>query len=311
MLNERCDDSFPDVIRIEASGLCNFRCRHCPTGLIANNRANLTRENFLKIIDQFSAKNFIPRVVVLYHGGEPLINKNLEDFIRLLKEYGVKKTVITTNGSLLTEVRSRRLIEAGLDELKVSFDGESAKENDYIRKNGKFSNNAKNVKSFLKIRGELKRKNPTVKLCNVRICNKATLDELNQKGKFLFTQLPEYLTKYYHDELSEVETQSYPAMVWPGYNNCKNIKIVKYLREKPAFCSNLFETTTIMANGDVVPCCYDLAGEVVFGNVFTTNLFDIWENRGFMAFRQNFKNKKYPSLCNKCAVLTPRYLCRG
>jgi len=35
-------DSFPDVIRIEVAGKCNFKCIHCPTGIQTNNRPLLT-----------------------------------------------------------------------------------------------------------------------------------------------------------------------------------------------------------------------------------------------------------------------------
>ena len=40
-------DDFPDVVRIESSGACNFRCVHCPTGIEPNGRRQLSRENFL------------------------------------------------------------------------------------------------------------------------------------------------------------------------------------------------------------------------------------------------------------------------
>ena len=76
---------FPDVVRIEASGACNFRCIHCPTGIQPNGRKQLSKESFYFILEQFIKKNFIPRVVVLYHGGEPLLNKDLEHFIGVLK----------------------------------------------------------------------------------------------------------------------------------------------------------------------------------------------------------------------------------
>lgn len=112
----KTQNTFPDVLRIETSGKCNFKCIHCPTGEQPNNRPVLSKENFDLIVSQLSSNGFVPRVVVLYHGGEPLLNKELSYFIRVLKEAGVTKTAITTNGSLLNEKRSRELIQAGLDE---------------------------------------------------------------------------------------------------------------------------------------------------------------------------------------------------
>ena len=88
-------DDFPDVLRIESSGKCNFKCIHCPTGTQPNNRPVLSEESFGVIVDQFTSNRFIPRVVVLYHGGESLLNKKLSHFIHIVKSIGVKKTVIT------------------------------------------------------------------------------------------------------------------------------------------------------------------------------------------------------------------------
>ncbi len=301
---------FPDVIRIESSGRCNFRCIHCPTGTVPNKRPVLTREKYHLILDQFAANHFIPRVVVLYHGGESLLNVDLEYFIVTLKRLGVKKTVITTNGSMLTEARSTNIIEAGLDCLKVSFDGSSPEENDLIRQNGKFTRDVENVKTLLRIRKRLGRKNPDVIISNIRICDKTILDRLNERGNFVFPRPPEYLTKYFLDELPSVEFQSYPAMVWPGYTELRDFQVVTYPSEKPRYCGSLFETTTILSNGDVVPCCYDLQGEEVFGNVFKTDVFSIWRGEMYESFRENFRNCKYSAICDKCNVVSPRYLCK-
>jgi radical SAM protein with 4Fe4S-binding SPASM domain len=301
---------FPDVIRIETSGICNFHCIHCPTGAVPNNRQILTRMKFHSILDQFAANNFVPRVVVLYHGGEPLLNKGLEHFVGTLKKLGVKKTVLTTNASLLSRARAKDIIKSGLDLLKVSFDGESPEENDRIRRNGKFSRDAANVKALLKIRKALKHKNPLVIICNSRICDKATLDNLNKSKNLLFSQPPAYLVDYFRNELKEIKFQSMPTIVWPGYIKTEDFKIVTYDNEKPKYCGSLFETITILSNGDVVPCCYDLRGEEVFGNVFENSIFDIWRSEKYAAFRSDFKKGLYSKLCAGCNFVAPRYLCK-
>jgi len=110
------NDRFPDVVRIESSGSCNFRCKHCcnsqkaiKRGILSyelflhlmkqfkvNNKAIkrgiLSYELFFHLMKQFKVNNFIPRVMVFYHGGEPLLNKNIYDFIKFAKEYGVSHT---------------------------------------------------------------------------------------------------------------------------------------------------------------------------------------------------------------------------
>ena len=112
-------------------------------------RGNIPSSVFNTLLEQFNEHNFIPRVVVFYHGGEPLRNKELPAMISVFKNLGVKKTVITTNTSLLNKEVALQLQDAGLDELKVSYDGCSPEENNEIRKNANFEINSKNLISFL------------------------------------------------------------------------------------------------------------------------------------------------------------------
>jgi len=304
------NDIFPDVVRIEASGLCNFKCIHCPTGIQPNGRQVLDEKKFSIIMEQFIANNFIPRVVVLYHGGEPLLNKYLGQYIRLLKNMGVAKTVITTNSSLLSKEKAAELILAGLDELKVSFDGESANENNSIRKNGDFYSNADNVKSLCKIRKILGRKNPTIIIYNTRICDKITLNTLNKSRRFIFQEAPQYITDYFKNECKEIEFKSLPAMVWPGFQQFGKLETVCFPSESPQYCGSLFETFTILVDGKVVPCCYDLRGEIKLGNIFEKNMFDIWNSPEYIEMREDFKKQKYRQFCHRCRVVKPIYLCK-
>lgn len=301
---------FPDVLRIETVGKCNFECIHCPTGTKPNNRGLLSVNNFHFIVEQLTTNGIIPRVVVLYHAGEPLLNKKLPYFIRELKKIGVENTVITTNASLLDEKRSIELIEAGLDEIEVSFDGQNASENNYIREKGDFYHDAENLRVFCKLRKELGKSNPKITVSNVQICTKETL-ESNRNGSVRpISNVPEYLTEFFNDELDEIEFKSFPAMVWPGYEKLGYYDVIYYDEAKPKYCTSLFETTTILSNGNVVMCCYDLPGELVLGNVFKNTILEIWNSIKCSTIRDNFRKQQYGTVCEKCNVVSPRYLCK-
>lgn len=59
--------------------------------------------------------------VVMFAGlGEPLLNINLEHYIKQLKERKISPCVIT-NGILLTPERQLKLIDAGVDQLQISY----------------------------------------------------------------------------------------------------------------------------------------------------------------------------------------------
>ena len=298
-------DTLPDVIRIEAVGLCNFNCQHCPTGISPNKRALLSKDKFHEIIDGFKKINFLPRVVVCYHGGEPLLNKNLSYFIKYLKDWGVKKTVITTNASLLTEQTSKNLIEAGIDQVKVSFDGENAEENNFTRLKANFYENAENLKNFCKIYKKISKHKIDIAVSNTIITKEENL-EIMFKNK-QYKNSPKFLTDFFKDEMDVMNIVTFPALIWPNLN--KNDFLHKaFPSEKPSYCSLLFETFTILSNGNVVTCCYDLKGEIIHGNIFKESILDVWQSKKFQKFRDDFRIRKYNSLCESCNVVNPRYM---
>lgn len=131
-----------------------------------------------------------------------------------------------------------------------------------------------------------------------------------QEDRFSLQGVPAYLLDFFKYYLDEVKFKSFPAMVWPGFEDFNGLEAVYFTAKTPDYCGALFETLTICSNGNVVPCCYDIKGEIIFGNVFETNVFHIWNCEKFNDFRANFKGHKYHSLCNKCNVVSPRYLCK-
>ena len=145
---------------------------------------------------------------------------------------------------------------------------------------------------------------------NVRICDKDTLVKLNREGQSSFPDIPQYLADYFKDESEDIEFQSFPAMIWPGYEKFGQFKPLLFPAKKPNYCGPLFETYTILANGDVVPCCYDLKGEVVFGNMFSEDMFAIWHGQKYTGFRDRFRKQHYDSFCLKCNLVVPQFLCK-
>ena len=98
---------------------------------------------FCSIVDQ------IPNLsrAVLHGVGEPMLVKNLPRMVRYLKDRGTY-VLFNTNGTVLNEKNGRALIEAGLDELRVSFDAANAKSYKAIRGKNYFNRILRNVRAF-------------------------------------------------------------------------------------------------------------------------------------------------------------------
>ncbi|NCC60633.1 MAG: radical SAM protein [Verrucomicrobiae bacterium] len=294
----------PDVARIETSGICNFECIHCPNKEIHTHRPILTNNLFSSIIQQFFEIKYIPRVAVLYHGGEPLLNKNIFDYIKILKNLGTKKTVITTNASLLDTECAEKLLKSGLDEIKISFDGKTPEENNFIRKNANFFKDAQNVINLIKLQKKIKT-HTSIIISNVLILHK---DEAKEEILTKKHETPDYLKNYFREYTNNIQYQTFLAMKWPGLTNAEHLNVIKVKRTSKAQCPALFETFTILSNGDVAACCYDIKGEKTFGNIYTNNITDIYYGEKFSTFRSDFINQKFNKLCLNCTKVNPAYL---
>src|SRR5213592_2391697 len=113
----------PVCIYLETTNRCNLLCTTCPrTYEELEPPADMSWQLFTSIVDQVSD---LARAVL--HGvGEPMLVKNLSRMVRYLKDRGTY-VLFNTNGTVLNQKNGRALIDAGLDELRVSLDAANAK----------------------------------------------------------------------------------------------------------------------------------------------------------------------------------------
>ena len=114
-------------LRISVTDRCNFRCTYCmPKELFGANYRFMPRSELLSFeeitrLAEIFAAHGVRKIRLT--GGEPLLRQGLEDLIRMLSAVaGIEDLTLTTNGSLLTLDRARRLRAAGLERLTVSLD---------------------------------------------------------------------------------------------------------------------------------------------------------------------------------------------
>lgn len=268
---------FPEVVRIEPAGLCNLKCTHCPIGVEGGHRRILKLEEFIRCFDALPS---VPRVMVFYHGGEPLLNKDLEYMILYAKNRGVQHTVFNSNVALLTAKRGVTLGMAGLDEMRVSFDGDSPEENDRIRVGSHFAEHAAVVRQVAE--GCLRPKKMVI--YNAR----RGTDEPAPYLREFFAGAPVVFRGEQIREWARMGAASDPPT------------------SQVFFCSNLFDTFTILSDGSVVMCCEDLQAEDIVGNVNQDSPLAIWER--MEERRQGFERRQYPELCQSCWVVTGRFV---
>jgi cyclic pyranopterin phosphate synthase len=110
------------AVRISVTDRCNLRCRYCmPEDEYSwlPRAALLSFEEITRLVRVF-AQAGVDKFRLT--GGEPLLRRDLDQCIAMIKPVsGVREVALTTNGLLLAAT-ARRLKDAGLDRITVSLD---------------------------------------------------------------------------------------------------------------------------------------------------------------------------------------------
>jgi radical SAM protein with 4Fe4S-binding SPASM domain len=93
------------------------------------------------------ARFFVP--VLLFSGGEPLLRKDLFELNVLAKKIGLR-TVLSTNGTLLTDEVARRIKDSGFDYVGVSLDGIGVNNDRFRGKNGAYASSLSGIRNLIK-----------------------------------------------------------------------------------------------------------------------------------------------------------------
>ena len=302
---ERHRHPFPRVIRIEPAGVCNLACSHCPTGTVSMERGIMRDHIFDHILQSMRNNMDAIKVVVLYHGGEPLLHKGFADMVRRVKALGVPLIKTVSNGMIMTEKILTDIVECGLDVIEFSLDGDSSRENDFIRRECEYSTVVGNVKRLLDYRQRRNSHSPQIYLSSTRFLTKASGDSEGQDPN-----PPEHLIKEFGRPSAEgiAGFKCAWAMRWPHMEVLEDLYEVYQdpSRHEPNnFCDHVVNTMTVRWNGDVVACCYDLTSRYVLGNVKDDDLAVIWNNERYLHLRQSIDELNFIPLCANCNVVKP------
>lgn len=137
-------------VYIEPTDMCNLDCAMCIRSGWEEPLGRMSQTTFDHILTSLGQMDPLP--TVFFGGlGEPLFHPKTIEWVAAAKALGARVELIT-NGTTLTENRSRQLVESGLDVLWVSIDGASSQSYSDLRLGAELPTVIENLSRLRKMR---------------------------------------------------------------------------------------------------------------------------------------------------------------
>jgi radical SAM protein with 4Fe4S-binding SPASM domain len=290
----------------------------------------MSLKNLIMIADQLPG---LERAVL--HGiGEPLLNSELPGIIRYLTSRNVT-VLFNSNGILLGERIQQELINACLDELRISLDAASPNGYKAIRNSDKFDLIVSNLHVFVKRLAYLKLSKPKVSIWFlgnkesiaelpdlIQLAASIGVSEVHLQRLVYFMDAegyglarPEKTLSGSDERVLEVIQKSNDlasqlgiCFSASGLSDPVSSVQQRSIDQSPwKKCYRPSEVIYITANGNVLPCCispFSTADyeSLILGNVFETSVSEVWFGPKYQAFRKQHRTNSPPKCCQGCGV---------
>jgi len=135
---------------VETTAKCNLYCPMCPRETHKQPKEDMPDEVFERLVQGAQRTGEHMMLIGL---GEPLMDNEIFDRIEYCDRHGIA-TLLSTNGVLLDEKASEKLLNSKLEHITLSFDGSSKETFEHYRKGAKFERVRDNFVRFARMKHE-------------------------------------------------------------------------------------------------------------------------------------------------------------
>lgn len=286
----------PFSLTIDPCNMCNFSCQFCPTSdkellnKVGRKSGVMSKELFFKIIDDSTHFKKRFKKIFFHKDGEPLLNKDLPEMIKYAKEKNVAEEYwITTNGSMLNEELSLKLIDSGLDLIRISVEAVSNVGYKSISKiDFDYNKLIKNVEFLYKNRNKCR---IYAKILDWGLDDKEKEKFINDFKDITTEVSIDNLSGWTYSELKDFTLGQQPE------KSSDNEELIN-----KEVCPYPFYNMVINYDGTVSMCCCDWSHNTIVGDATIENLYDIWKGEKIFEFRKmHLEKQRHQNLaCKTC-----------
>lgn len=276
----------PLHVDIELSDGCNLRCKMCKHGMgMPQSGGQMSLETARAIIQECAEIGV--KAIKFNWRGEPTLNRNLPDCIRLAKTSGILEVSINTNGlppksnqNCLTDC-----CEAGIDRIIFSVDGFSKATYEAIRIGSHYEQVLANIQAVVDWKKQQAQPKPLLRIQMVRTTANAH-------------EVPDFI-RHWSTLMDDVRISD---VMNRGQGNAMGMgdQITTGRRR----CPQPFQRLTIGRDGRISPCCSDWDQTYVLGRYPDNRLLESWNCEKMQHLRQIQRNTEHSalSICRDCYV---------
>lgn len=288
----------PFMMMIEPTNICNLRCPLCITGssLMTREDGMMPLENFKQILDE-SGKYLVH--LTLWSQGEPFVNRQFTEMVKLAKERGIK-TMTSTNGHFLTE-NAENIVRSGLDVLIVAVDGASQETYEKYRVNGKFDKVYGGIRTVAEAKKKSRSSTPEIEIQFIVMKHN---EHETEKIRSLAIECGAQVVSF---KTAQVYTEAQAEEFLPTQEKYRRYELdpsgkIKTKLKEINFCRWILLCPVVNWDGTVSPCCFDKNAEYPLGNVFKDGMKKIWKSKAYADFRNRvFAKRKEIPICTNCS----------
>ncbi len=296
----------PTWVQIETTNRCNFSCEMCPRNLLQLPDADMDRDTFEFVLSRLGLQP--GSLITLFGLGEPLIHPDIFWMVRQVRERGLVAG-FTTNGVLMTKKKQKRILDSGLEYLRISIDDDGL--GDAADKLHSASIKVmERSEELVRLRGDAQE--PEI-LWNVvastysapsipGLITKAAAVGID--GVNIINLVPRF------SNLAPLPEDRRVALFqeWHTMGQKKGVRIQSTFGDRFGLarffygggheCPQLLNYAYVTMDGKISPCCH--LPRVIFGDLREQTLDKIWHGEKFRRFRKQYRTMP---TCKDCRLL--------
>lgn len=273
--------SAPMTVTWEITAACNIACVHCLSASGRRRPGELKKEQALALVDELADMQVFQ---IHFGGGEPFIYPGIWQVLERCTQRGLVMCV-STNGTLITPERARRLKQFDPLYFQVSLDGGTALTNDNIRGKGVFERALRGLE-YLAAENHSLTVNSVLTRYSFHELDKLYEIAASFNSKLRVTRLrPSGRGKDVWQDLHPTQEQYRLFTDWlkshPDVLTADSFFHLNAFGEKLAgldMCGAATATCCICPEGEVYPCAFFQAPEFEAGNLHNQTFREIWQD---------------------------------